>query len=140
MRSVRNIRIQDLISNIEDYSICNGINEDNPTTGSSCCAQKKLTLMIQAHLNIIPSHFTDLENCFLLHHSGDKCSNCLLHEKDNYKKIKRKIKMINTPASKYAPLSKTHPNRRILALQQKCKKIEADLPLKGVTLDAKNGC
>ena len=67
------------------------------------------------------------ENCFLLHHSGDKCSNCLLHEKDNYKKIKRKIKMINTPASKYAPLSKTHPNSRILALQQKCKDLQNEI-------------
>ena len=86
------------------------------------------------------------ENCFLLHNSGKKCSNCLLHEKDNCKKLKRQLKTINIPASKYAPLSKTHPNRRILALEQKCKdlqndvnKMKAELPEKGVTLDAKMG-
>ena len=126
LRSDKNIIIQDLISNIEAYSICNGINEDNPTTDPhGVPAETGIDDPGLSKYNSIT--FYRPENWFLLHQSGDECSNCLLHEKDNYKKSKRKLKMINTPASKYAPLSKTHPNRRILALQQKCKDLQNDI-------------
>ena len=145
LRSVRNIRIQDLLSNIEAYIICNGLNEDDCSTDPHVVpAETDIDDPGSSKYNSIT--FYRPENCFLLHHSGAKCSNCLLHEKDNDKKCKRQLKMINTPASKYAPLSKTHPHGRILALQQKCKdlqndinKMKAELPVKGVTLDAKMG-
>ena len=144
LRSVRNIRIQDLMSNIESYNICNGLNENIPTTDPHVVpSETDIDNLGSSKYNSIT--FYRSENCFL-HNSGTKCSNCLLHEKDNCKKLKRQLKTINTQASKYAPLSKTHPNRRILVLEQKCtdlqndvNKMKAELPEKGVTLDAKMG-
>ena len=101
LRSVRNIRIQDLMSNIESYNICHGLNENIHTTDAHVVpSETDIDNPGSSKYNSIT--FYRPENCFFLHNSGTKCSNCLLHEKDNCKKLKRQLKTINTPASKFA--------------------------------------
>ena len=126
-----NVTVSALIEKIKTYEFCDGVSNDEVSPELIYHVIPCETNLNFTSSPIQAKQYKRPRSCLVLHVvKNSTCSKCqsfkLLSEK--YKRLKGKI--INTPAKPNAPLSKTHPNRVKLALQQertKCKLLESQI-------------
>jgi len=150
-RSLRFSTVSSLLSSFNQYQICSGI--DNAMN----LPQSKLSIhSIPLRFTVDPdsehpnqsdqSHRSSLCSLLLLGDSDSQCLACISLQKTLRTEKKNLSKKIEQPASKFAPLSVTHPERIKKALikeREMCKKLTFDVERlkkevnkKGIKLDS----
>ena len=130
-RSMRHISISNLVHDLGNLNICNGLS-------FKFDSQHTINHVIPKAFNWsfdefeTPFHryeYCRALNCQVLYTSS-QCEHCLAIEKESLKFIKKLSNKMKTPAKLNAPISKTSPGRLKLALQQqrlKCQQLQEEL-------------
>ena len=120
-RSIRNVKIRSLIENIENYSICPGLSEQSssiihhvvPLNEIDDDNELRPIVPFKSKVYIRPAMCSVLVKL-----SGDKCIECEEVKKKSERQTLAKSRRLSVPAKAKAPISKTAPERVVLALQQ----------------------
>ena len=119
--TVKNISVSNLLVKLFDYDICSGIKDynSNETTQHIVPCETDPNALLQnrtAASNLNTLLYIRSTKCEFL------CLSNICKECSTIKPVKKSQAKIDAPAKAKAPLSKTHPKRILLALQEERKK------------------
>ena len=131
-RSMRHISVSSLIRDLDKYKVCNGLSRvlESQYTVNHVIPKRIDPFLVQEDASL----FQRFEICPSLDceviYPSTQCDHCKDTEQYALKIMKRKSRKANSPASIFAPVSKTTPERLKLALQEhrlECRQLENEL-------------
>ena len=145
-RSMKNITIGAFLSHVKTFTICSGITRQDNLSYISAAVEHPVPHQVNTSSLLggglaKMSKFYRAQDCSILVNSAGICDNCSRLEKKEQKEMTRKEKVLNTPAHKFAPLTKTNPQRVVLALKEErsqhkdeVARMQAEIDSKGIEL------
>ena len=134
-RSVRNVTIVNLIMEIERLQICKATSDQFNKGGQiihQVLRKNEFCSLDYVHEVPLEPYWCDVfyrtKRCtVLIEYGNSRCKNCISNDNKATHKTNIEIKNLNEPASKFAPVSKTNPQKIKLAMQEQRKTIEKHL-------------